>query len=80
MVGVHWECMAGALAAHLLDPLAEQVWSGLVFRLYCLGHKNSALSLFISAELNPRGHGVSHPEPGVNIWKLVGVPRFPIMI
>jgi hypothetical protein len=27
MVEVCWECMVGALAAHLLDPLAEQVWS-----------------------------------------------------
>jgi hypothetical protein len=26
-VEVHWECMAEALAIHLLDPLAEQVWS-----------------------------------------------------
>jgi hypothetical protein len=27
MVGVHWEYTVGALAAHLLDPLAERPWS-----------------------------------------------------
>jgi hypothetical protein len=27
MVVACWECMVGALAAHLLDPLAQQVWS-----------------------------------------------------
>jgi hypothetical protein len=39
-----------------------------------VGHENSALSLFVTTELDPRG-GLSHLEPGVNIWKLVRVPR-----
>jgi hypothetical protein len=26
MVGACWECMVGAQAVHLLDPLAEQAW------------------------------------------------------
>jgi hypothetical protein len=60
---------------HLLDPLAEQAWSASVFRLYCLAHENSAVSLFISAKLDSRGHGLSHLKPGVNIWELVGVLR-----
>jgi hypothetical protein len=75
MVEVCWECMVGELAAHLLDPLQNRFGQILVFRLYCLGHENSALSLSVSTESDPGGHGLSHPEPGVNIWKLVGVPR-----
>jgi hypothetical protein len=27
MVAEHWECTAEAQVVHLLDPLAEQVWS-----------------------------------------------------
>jgi hypothetical protein len=42
---------------------------------FCLGHANSSLSLFISAELDSRGHDLSQLEPGVNIRKLVRVPR-----
>jgi hypothetical protein len=45
----------------------------LVFRLHCLGHKNSALSLFVGTESDPRGHGLSHLKPGVNLGELVGV-------
>jgi hypothetical protein len=47
----------------------------LVFRLHYLGHKNSVLSLFVGAELDPRGHGLSHLKPGVNVEELFGVFR-----
>jgi hypothetical protein len=66
---------SGAQVVHLLDPLAERLGQLLVFRLHCLGHENSALSLFIGAELDPRGHGLSHLKPGVNVEELVRVSR-----
>jgi hypothetical protein len=45
----------------------------LVFRLHCLGHKNSALSLFVATESDPRGHGLRHLKPGVNIGDMIRV-------
>jgi hypothetical protein len=54
-----------------------QNWFGqlLVLRLHYLDHKNSALSLFVGAELDPRGRGLGHLKPGVNIGELIGVSR-----
>jgi hypothetical protein len=31
------------------------------------------LSLFVGAELDPRGHGLSHLKPGVDTGELIGV-------
>jgi hypothetical protein len=52
------------------DPLAEQssgLWASLP------GPQNSALSLFVDAELDPRGYSLSHLKPGVDrgepIWE-----------
>jgi hypothetical protein len=42
----------------------------LVFGLHYLGHENSALSLFVGTESNPRGHGL---KPGVDIGELIRV-------
>jgi hypothetical protein len=73
IVAAHWECTAGAQVTHLLDPLQNRLGQLLVFRLHYLGHKNSALSLFVGTESDPRGHGLSHLKPGVNIGELFGV-------
>jgi hypothetical protein len=43
----------------------------LVFGLHYLGHKNSALSLFVGAESDPRGYVLSHLKPGVDIGELI---------
>jgi hypothetical protein len=67
IVAGHWEHMAGAQVVHLLDPLAEQAWSAFGLWASLPGLKNSALSLFVGTELGPRGHGLSHLKPGVNI-------------
>jgi hypothetical protein len=78
MVGAFWECPMGALAVHLLNFLAEQAWSASGLCLYYLGHENSALSLFVGAELDPRGHGLSHLKPRLGKWS--GYPGFLVMI
>jgi hypothetical protein len=55
--------------------LQNRIVQFLVFGVHCLCHENSALSLFAGTELDPRGHGLSHLKPGVNIGELVRVPR-----
>jgi hypothetical protein len=40
IVVVCWEGTMGAQVVHILDLLAEQVWSVLIFGLHYLGHKN----------------------------------------
>jgi hypothetical protein len=47
----------------------------LVFGLHYLGHENSALSLFVSTELDPSGHGLSHLKPEVDIGDLIWESR-----
>jgi hypothetical protein len=47
--------------------------TSLVSRLHYLGHENSVLSVFVGAELDPRGHGLSHLKPGVNIGEQISV-------
>jgi hypothetical protein len=54
-------------------PLQKKLGQLLVFRFHYLGHKNSALSLFIGIESYQRGHGLSHLKPGVNIGELIVV-------
>jgi hypothetical protein len=64
--------MVGAQVV-LLDPLAEQAW--LASDLHYLGHENSALSLFVGPESDPRGHDLSYLKPGIDIGELVSVSR-----
>jgi hypothetical protein len=46
----------------------------LVFRLHYLGHENSALSLFVGAELDPRGK--SEPMEARNRYRgMIGMSR-----
>jgi hypothetical protein len=71
MVVVCWECTAGAQVFHLLDPLAEQAWSASDPWASLLGHKNSAPSLFVDTESDPREHGLSHLKPEVDIGELI---------
>jgi hypothetical protein len=52
----------------------------LVFRLHYLVHENSALSLSVCTEQDPRGHSLSYLKPGVNIGELIGVSGGSIMI
>jgi hypothetical protein len=75
IVGVCWECMVGTQVVHLWIPLQNRFGQLMVFRLHCLGHENSALFHFVGPESDPRGHGLSHMKPGVNIWELIRVPR-----
>jgi hypothetical protein len=56
-------------------PLQNRHGQLLVFRLHCLGHENSALSLFLGAESDPRGHGLSYLKPGVGIGELIMVSK-----
>jgi hypothetical protein len=45
----------------------------MVFRLHYLVHENSALSLFVGAESEPREHGLSQLKTGVDMVELNGV-------
>jgi hypothetical protein len=71
MVMALWEHMAGAEVVHLLSLIAEQASLALVFGLHYLGHENSDLSLFVSTESDPRGNGLRHLKPGVDIGDLI---------
>jgi hypothetical protein len=73
MVGVCWECTAEGQFIFWI-PLQNSLGQLLVFRLHCLGHKNSAVSLFVVIESDPRGHGLSHLKPGVDTGELIRVP------
>jgi hypothetical protein len=60
-------------------PLQNRLGQILVFRLHYLGHENSALSLFVGTESDPRGHGLSYLKPGVNIGELIGCSYYDLI-
>jgi hypothetical protein len=72
-----WEHAGNTQRGHRLlifwIPLQNRLGQLLVFRLHCLGNENSTLPLFVGAESDPRGYGLSCLKPGVDIGELVRV-------
>jgi hypothetical protein len=68
-----WEHTVGYRWFIFWIPFQNMLGQLLVFRFHYLGHVNSALSIFVGTELDPRGHGLSHLKPEVNIGEQIRV-------